>query len=354
LAKKQKQREGPTDDTLEPDEPEEPVATKRQRTTKDGRFVPKVSGNVWSDEEQSGDEHKHNSLIVKEKGLKPSISKRAAMWFSQDLFKELGDEEEFTKTDIHEDENMEDVSDEEEEQTEQRKGSDSDSEEIKKAMQVKQLNKSSTKKKGKKDAEDSNSEFEEVPVESDLDEEDQAKALAIGTVMMNDKNLKLDMMDNSYNRYAFNDQELPSWFADDENQHNTPQLPVTKDMVEEMKRQFLELNARPIKKVAEAKARKKMRAAKSMEQVKSKVMSIADSSDMTTGQKAKALEQLYKKQKKPKPKEKQYVVSRKFQKGKNMDGVQRQKGKRIHLVDSRLKKDNRNQRQSDKSKKRKR
>lgn len=61
------------------------------------------------------------------------------------------------------------------------------------------------------------------------------------------------------NRYSFNDVgvSLPSWFLDDENAHNQPQVPVTKEEVLEHKRWMREIDARSTKKVAEAKARKK-------------------------------------------------------------------------------------------------
>ena len=53
----------------------------------------------------------------------------------------------------------------------------------------------------------------------------------------------------SYNRYCFNDDYLPGWFADDEKKHFRPQLPVDKDTVERIKAQFRDIAARPIKKV---------------------------------------------------------------------------------------------------------
>ena len=53
----------------------------------------------------------------------------------------------------------------------------------------------------------------------------------------------------SYNRYCFNDDYLPTWFADDEKKHFRPQLPVDKDTVERIKSQFRDIAARPIKKV---------------------------------------------------------------------------------------------------------
>ena len=53
----------------------------------------------------------------------------------------------------------------------------------------------------------------------------------------------------SYNRYCFNDDYLPTWFADDEKKHFRPQLPVDKDTVERIKSQFRDIAASPIKKV---------------------------------------------------------------------------------------------------------
>lgn len=62
-------------------------------------------------------------------------------------------------------------------------------------------------------------------------------------------------------RYTFNEDEgeLPEWFVQEEKQHRIRQLPIDKKEVEHYRKRWREINARPIKKVAEAKARKKRR-----------------------------------------------------------------------------------------------
>eukprot|EP00463_Aulacantha_scolymantha_P002133 TRINITY_DN2795_c0_g1_i1.p1 TRINITY_DN2795_c0_g1~~TRINITY_DN2795_c0_g1_i1.p1 ORF type:complete len:79 (-),score=10.03 TRINITY_DN2795_c0_g1_i1:224-460(-) len=68
---------------------------------------------------------------------------------------------------------------------------------------------------------------------------------------------RMELLDDAYHRYAFNDTEnAPSWFQEDEQKHNRRPLPITKDMVNAFKEQLRSINARPIKKIAEAKARK--------------------------------------------------------------------------------------------------
>lgn len=62
-------------------------------------------------------------------------------------------------------------------------------------------------------------------------------------------------------RYSFNEEEgeLPEWFTEEEKQHRRKQIPLDRQTVEEYRQRWREINARPIKKVAEAKARKKRR-----------------------------------------------------------------------------------------------
>jgi AdoMet-dependent rRNA methyltransferase SPB1 len=111
---------------------------------------------------------------------------------------------------------------------------------------------------------DSDSEPEIVDNDNDSDSEAKEKKLktmtpeqmALATLMLSKKKKQI-MIDDAYNRNAYNDDELPEWFADDEKKHRQANIPVTKDDMKIYREKMREIDARPIKKVAEAKARKK-------------------------------------------------------------------------------------------------
>ena len=102
----------------------------------------------------------------------------------------------------------------------------------------------------------------------------------------------------------------------------------------DLQAQFKEINARPVKKVAEAKARKKRRALKKMEQVRQKATIIADQEDISNKSKQKSMERLYNKAlAAPKKGKLDVVVAKK--------NVGARGGKGRIVVDRRLRKDSR-------------
>ena len=50
--------------------------------------------------------------------------------------------------------------------------------------------------------------------------------------LVRDKKKREQAIDNAFNRYTFNDEQLPDWFQADESKHNKPMLPVTKEAVQ--------------------------------------------------------------------------------------------------------------------------
>lgn len=168
--------------------------------------------------------------------------------------------------------------------------------------------------------------------ESDDDDVDRkAEILACAKKMLSKKQRE-QILDDAYNKYMFHDEGLPGWFVEEERRHRQPIKPITKEEVAAMRAQFKEINARPAKKVAEAKARKKRAAMKKLEKVRKKANTISDQADISDRSKRKMIEQLYKKAT-PKRPQKEYVVAKK--------GVKVKVGKGKVLVDRRMKKDTR-------------
>ncbi|KAJ2746752.1 AdoMet-dependent rRNA methyltransferase spb1 [Coemansia sp. BCRC 34301] len=192
-----------------------------------------------------------------------------------------------------------------------------------------------------------------------MDEDRQAdydlatpEAMTMMRDLANRKTNKHDLIDKHFNRYTFNDsRDLPDWFVDDEQQHNKPTLPVTKEAVRMLREKLKALDARPIKKVAEARARKKMRAAKRVANVQKKAESVIANDDMTEAEKARSIDRMIKRATKAKPKEKvTLVVARNANRG--LKGRPKGVKGKYKMVDPRMKKELRAKKARDKRSKR--
>lgn len=170
---------------------------------------------------------------------------------------------------------------------------------------------------------------------------DQAMTLAhqLATGQTN----KHKLQDDGYNRYSFRDSDgLPQWFQDDENRHNKISKPITKEAVEAIKQKMKTMNARPIKKVLEAKGRKKMRAMRRLEQMKKKSEIINEDGARSEKEKADDISKLMRKLQKPqKAKKKPVTVVYAGGKNKGLPGRPRGVTGKYKMVDGTMKKESR-------------
>jgi len=160
-------------------------------------------------------------------------------------------------------------------------------------------------------------------------------------MLVNRQKSKTDLINDGFNRYSLNSKEgPPTWFLDDESKHYKTNIPVTKEAITALRNKLRSLDARPIKKVAEAKARKKLKAAQRLEKAMKKAEGVNETTDMTEREKAKQIEKLMQKGlsggKKTK-KEVKLVVAKGVHKG--IKGRPKGVKGRYTMVDSRMKKE---------------
>ena len=269
-------------------------------------------------------------MVSLDDGAEPTQEEIASKWFSQDIFAEAAEEGDLKRLDS--DDDME-VDGPKETLAVSKKAKSNIS------QNAGEKSKISTNARESNKVDDG---FEVVPApatdssdsssseESDDEDPDtRAEILACAKKMLRKKQRE-QILDDSYNKYMFDDSGLPKWFLDEEQRHRQPIKPITKEEVAAIRAQFKEIDARPAKKVAEAKARKKRIAMKKLEKVRKKANVISDQADISDRSKRKMIDQLYKKAVPQKPK-KELVVAKK--------GVQVRVGKGKVLVDRRMKKD---------------
>ena len=158
--------------------------------------------------------------------------------------------------------------------------------------------------------------------------------------LKNGMTTKSKMIDDGFNKQSFNEKTgLPDWFADDENKHYKVHVPITKEAVEALKARQRAVDARPIKKVAEAKAKKKHKEVKAIERAQAKAETVMENQELTEKEKAMGVQKLINKGKSAanKKREVKLVVA----KGTNKGVKGRPKGVsgRYRMVDRRFKSD---------------
>ena len=172
-----------------------------------------------------------------------------------------------------------------------------------------------------------------------------AEQLALGHELAFSAKRRREIIESGFNRYVYDDDldALPSWFKHDEERVSKQMVPLNKELVQMYRDRLKEINARPIKKVAEARARKKQKTLKKLENIRGKAEKIASAEGTSEREKLLQIKGLYKKAKVNKKfnKEKTYVVAKKKSgKAVNPSKSKSKKGP-VKFVDRRMKADKR-------------
>lgn len=159
--------------------------------------------------------------------------------------------------------------------------------------------------------------------------------------LVNREKTKTQLINDGFNRYSLNSKEgLPSWFLDDEAKNYKLNIPITKEAMAALRAKQRGLDARPIKKVAEAKARKKYKAAQRLEKAMKKAEGVNATTDMSEREKAQQIDKLMRKGTSASQKAKaevKLVVAKGAHKG--VKGRPKGVKGRYTMVDSRMKKE---------------
>jgi AdoMet-dependent rRNA methyltransferase SPB1 len=175
--------------------------------------------------------------------------------------------------------------------------------------------------------------------------------MALAQSLATGEKTKTDVIDDGFNKLAFRDTDgLPEWFLDDEGKHSKPNRPITAAAAAAIRDKLRALNARPIKKVREAKSRKKFKAGQKLEKLRKKSALLVDEEAMTEKDKAQSIARLMSRAAKKKPKQSvKLVVARGGNRG--ISGRPRGVKGKYKIVDPRLKKDVRAEKRLAKKKK---
>ncbi|KAF1359619.1 hypothetical protein EJ07DRAFT_118521 [Lizonia empirigonia] len=320
----------------------------------DEELVQDADSDSSDEEEEDDGPKKLITTLEPEDAAGSGLTRRAARFFDQDIFKGI--------------DGLEDLEDDED------SGIDVEGEEDAKMEYVEEMTEMPSKTTKKATfaepapedwSDDGEDKIEEVARDESQWEQDDmpmkngkpdidiitAEAMTLAHQIATGKKTKHDLLDDSFNRYSLRDVDgLPDWFLDDENRHSKLQRPTTAAAAAAIKEKMRALNARPIKKVREAQARKKFKAAQRLEKLKKKSAMLADEEGMTEKEKAQSIARLMSRASKKKPKGKVSVV---VARGGNNGIKGRPKGTKgkYKMVDARMKKDVRGEKRAAKKRK---
>ncbi|TVY48614.1 AdoMet-dependent rRNA methyltransferase [Lachnellula occidentalis] len=282
------------------------------------------------------------------------LSRRAAQFFDQDIFKDIGGVPEEDEAEEVLEEGDEEVAEDLDTLMMARDAAEEESESDIPEAQEEESDDSEDEagfevvKRSSKDKQ-----WEEEPRKDGRLDIDiiTAEAMTLAQSIASGKTSMHDLLDDGFNKYAFKDRDaLPEWFLDDEHRHDKPHRPITAAGAAAIKEKLRALNARPIKKVREAKDRKKFKAAQRLEKMRKKSALMQDEEGMTEKEKASNITKLMSKATKKKPKQQVKVV---VARGGNRGIAGRPRGVKgkYKIVDARLKKDVRGEKRAAKKRK---
>ena len=306
------------------------------------------------------------------------LTQRACSFFEQDIFKDIGgldaDADHDSAVDLDADEDDDEMKDVQDSSGAKTTSANLNMEDFSTTQEVEAETSSDGGESGAEDGnrqadsgseEDFDDTFEEVKSSAtDWEREGEprkdghldidiitAEAMTLAQQVATGEKSVYDLTDEGFNKYTFRDVDgLPEWFLDDEHKHSKPQRPITAAGAAAIKEKLRALNARPIKKVREAKDRKKFKAAQRLEKLKKKSALVADDEAISEKDKASNIAKMMAKaaKKKPKPQVKLVVA-----KGGNRGISGRPKGVKgkYKIVDARMKKDVRAEKRLAKKKK---
>jgi len=320
----------------------------------DEELVQDADDSDWEDDGEKGPE-KLITDLEREGSTKNGLTTRAARFFDQDIFKGIDGLEEVDEPEEDDEDSGIDVDEVEEATPAPKPELEAPVQKVKAPVPQQDADDSSDDENGIQEVKRDESQWEHdnVPMRNGRPDIDiiTAEAMTLAHQLATGKKTKTDLLDDSFNRYSLRDVDgLPDWFLDDEGKHSQLQRPKTAAAAAAIKEKLRALNARPIKKVREAKARKKFKSAQRLEKLKKKSAMLADEEGLTEKEKAQSIARLMSRASKKKPKGKvQVVVAR----GGNNGIKGRPKGTKgkYKMVDPRMKKDVRALKRLEKKKK---